>query len=268
MTCNKYYKYRLQQRAGETNHYLLAGRLLQEYVCLNFAKAERQRFNFVEMNQAKLRADVYQNIVDHMRQADVEENNLGRQIILPATHIGSPRDMHARFQDAMATVRRHGKPDLFITMTCNPMWKEIQDELLPGQKPENRDDLISRVFKLKLTALTEEILKNGIFGARVANMEVIEFQKRGLPHAHMLIILQPRHSIKSAEKVDQIVSAEIPPKPESIHDDDSDIQQQKREQAQRLRELVLRNMVHGPCGTKKTNSPCMYNAQGEITVMA
>ena len=58
-------------------------------------------------------------------------------------------------------------------------------------------------------------------------MEVIEFQKRGLPHAHMLIILQQRHSVKSAEKVDQIVSAEIPPKHESIYDDDPETQQKK-----------------------------------------
>ena len=41
MTCNKYYKYRLQQRAGETNYFLLSGRLFQEYVCLSFAKAEQ-----------------------------------------------------------------------------------------------------------------------------------------------------------------------------------------------------------------------------------
>ena len=122
LTCNKFYKYRLQQRPGETNHYLLAGRLFQEYVCLNFAKAEQQRFNFEEMNQAKLRTEIYQNIVDNMNSADVDKNDLGRKIILPATHVGSPRDMHARFQDAMAIVRRYAKPHFFITMTCNPAW--------------------------------------------------------------------------------------------------------------------------------------------------
>ena len=130
-----------------------------------------------------------------MQAGDFDPKQLGREVILPASHIGSPRDMHARFQDAMATVRRYGKPHLFITMTCNPTWKEIQDELLPGQKAEDRPDLSSRVFQLKLQALEEEILENGIFGARVANMRVIEFHKKGLPHAHMLIILQQRHAI-------------------------------------------------------------------------
>lgn len=181
LTCNKYYKYSLQSRPGKMNHYLLAGRLFQKYVCLSFTKAEQQRFNFVEKNQAKLRTEVYRNIVDNMTGADVDASKIGRQIILPTTHIGSPRDLHSRFQDVMATVRKYGKPHLFITMTCNPMWKEIQGELLQAQRAEDRPDLVSRVFQLKLKAMEEEIIKHCIFGARIANMRVTEFQKRGLP---------------------------------------------------------------------------------------
>ncbi|CAE1250270.1 unnamed protein product [Acanthosepion pharaonis] len=40
--------------------------------------------------------------------------------ILPATFTGSPRYMHARTQDAMIYVRKYGRPDLFVTFTCNP----------------------------------------------------------------------------------------------------------------------------------------------------
>ena len=80
------------------------------------------------------------------------------------------------------------------------MWKEIQDELLQGQKAEDRPDLVSRVFQMKLQSLGEEILKGGIFGAMIANMRVIEFKKRGLPYAHMLIILQNIHVITCALK--------------------------------------------------------------------
>ena len=39
-------------------------------------------------------------------------------------------------------------------------------------------------------------------------MRTTEFQKRGLPHAHILIILQERHAIKGAQQVDQILSAQ------------------------------------------------------------
>ena len=85
-------------------------------------------------------------------------------------------------------------------------------------------DLVSRVFQLKLKALEEDLLKDGIFGARIANLRVNEFQKREFPHAHMLIILQQRHAIVDAQQVDQIVSAEIPPHPSTIHDPDEGTQ--------------------------------------------
>ena len=32
--------------------------------------------------------------------------------------------MHKQYQNAMAIVRKHGKPDLFLTFTCNPKWRE------------------------------------------------------------------------------------------------------------------------------------------------
>ena len=41
--------------------------------------------------------------------------------------------MHKLYQDGMAIVRVFGKPDLFITITCNPKWPEIQNALFIGQ---------------------------------------------------------------------------------------------------------------------------------------
>jgi hypothetical protein len=40
-----------------------------------------------------------------------------------------------RYMDAKALVRRFGKPDIFLTMTCNPNWDEIKCELYLGQTP-------------------------------------------------------------------------------------------------------------------------------------
>lgn len=81
--------------------------------------------------------------------------------------------------DAMAIVRTFGKPTLFITITCNPKWPEITEALLPGQKAEDRPDLVARVFHLKLERIVREVTKDGIFGKACAFMRVIEFQKRG-----------------------------------------------------------------------------------------
>ncbi|KAK1363374.1 hypothetical protein POM88_038935 [Heracleum sosnowskyi] len=50
-------------------------------------------------------------------------------------------------------------------------------------------DIVSRVFKMKLDQMTNDIKKKSYFGKCVGIMYVVEFQKRGLPHVHMLIWL-------------------------------------------------------------------------------
>lgn len=44
---------------------------------------------------------------------------------------------------------RFGKPTFFITMTCNPRWREILDNVLPNQSAIDRPDIVSRVFSQK-----------------------------------------------------------------------------------------------------------------------
>ena len=78
----------------------------------------------------------------------------------------------------MAVIRAHGKPDLFITVTCNPHWAEIEQEMKNVSNPD-KITIIARVFKLKLQAILDDIYKNKIFGNVKAKMYVIEFQKRG-----------------------------------------------------------------------------------------
>jgi len=70
--------------------------------------------------------------------------------------------MHGIFQDSMAIARYFKKIDLFITVTANPHWVEVQRELLPGQDPSDRPDLIARIFQLKKEAILRDIIKNGI----------------------------------------------------------------------------------------------------------
>ena len=84
-------------------------------------------------------------------------------------------------------------------MTCNPNWAEIKSELLPHQKPDDRPDIVVRVFHIKLHKLIDEI-KGKIFGETRAWCYVIEFQKRGLPHAHILVWLG--NKIQDADSVD------------------------------------------------------------------
>ena len=165
---------------------------------MGWVVTENQRLNYAAMNQKALRADTYKNVkeltAEQFRDPDAvfgddhQVPSVGRKI-LPSSHTGGPRYMNKQFQDAMAIAREHHKPDFFITMTCNPQWPEIKEELLQGQTPQDRPDLITRVFKLKKDQLLHDIIKGGLFGEVVAHMHVIEWQKRGLPHAHILIIM-------------------------------------------------------------------------------
>lgn len=85
--------------------------------------------------------------------------------------------MFELYQDAMAIVSHYGKPDLFLTFTCNPKWKEIQENLLPGQTAWDRPDLVCRVFKMKLDEFLKDLYKQQVFGKVKASVHVVEFQK-------------------------------------------------------------------------------------------
>ena len=102
----------------------------------------------------------------------------------------------------MSLVQKFGKLDLFITMTCNLGWEEIENDLLPTQTAQDRLDLLARVFKLKFEELKDDIVVKGVLGRVIVYVQVFEFQKRGLPHAHMLIILDEDNKLYNPEDYD------------------------------------------------------------------
>jgi hypothetical protein len=116
------------------------------------------------------------------------------------------------YQDSMAIVRHYGKPTLFITFTANPRWIEIQRELLPGPNASDRPDLVARVFDMKVKELLNDLKVKQIFGSYKGLVRTIEYQKRGLPHLHLLLFLDSDSNYDTKEKIDQIISAELPSK--------------------------------------------------------
>ena len=142
--------------------------------------------------------------------ANVGENIGMRRTILPGSFQGGPRQMQQLYHDAMATVRKLRKPDLFITFTCNPTWIEIKEAILPNQSPSDRPDIISRVFRMKLNELLNDIQKKQVFGKVIGLIHVIEFQKRGLPHAHILLMLHPDDKPHTPDDYDSFACAELP----------------------------------------------------------
>ncbi|CAE1313400.1 unnamed protein product [Acanthosepion pharaonis] len=165
--------------------------------------------------------------------------------ILPATFAGSPRYMHARMQDVMTYVRKYGRPGLFITFTCNPKWYAIAKQLMPGQSAYDRADFIVRVYHLKLGKLMDVITKGQVLGAVCCRMHTIEWQKRGLAHAHILIWLCDKIE---ATEFDHLISAEI-------SDPSADPE---------LYEIVTTNMIYSPCGSPYNYTSC-HNSDSKCT---
>ncbi len=100
--------------------------------------------------------------------------------------------------------------------------------------------MVIRVFNLQFDALLKDI-KDGVFGNVIVKIWVIQFQKRGLPHVHILIILDDVSKLRTAEDYDSIVSVEIldPIRHPKAH------------------KIVTACMVHGPCGLNFLNAQCM-----------
>ncbi|KAG5883854.1 hypothetical protein JTB14_034824 [Gonioctena quinquepunctata] len=69
-------------------------------------------------------------------------------------------------------------------------------------------------------------------------MYSIEWQKRGLPHVHLLLWLTEK---LCPNQIDEVISAEIP----------------NPERDRKLYDTVTENMIHGPCGALNPSSPCM-----------
>ena len=84
-----------------------------------------------------------------------------------------------------------------------------------------------------------------MFGQYAGSVYTIEYQKRGLPHMHLLLFwhLEDRMRFRNVESIDQIICAEFP----SAEDDPDG----------KLFDIVSSTMVHGPCGDYNPTLTCM-----------
>lgn len=83
-------------------------------------------------------------------------------------------------------------------------------------------------------------------GKVIAQVHVIEFQKIGLPQAHILVIFDENDKKTTTENCDEIFSAEIP----------------NPETQQALYAAVAKHMIHNPCGLLNRDAVCMREVVG------
>jgi hypothetical protein len=221
-------------------------RLFQEYCVDMGAKIEAQRLKFVQTHQTQLRADSHKGVSEAISSKDTNPTALGKMVVLPATFHGSARHLHSLYQDSMARVRHFGKPTLFCTMTCSPDWPEFEQLMWgkdTGETAWQRPDVVTRVWELRKKQFLHDVLVAGVLGEVAAYSWVVEFQKRGLPHLHILLIMKHNSRLHTPDDYDTAVCAEIPD-PEKFEE---------------LHKIVQKHMIHGPCGPLNPKAPCMEN---------
>jgi hypothetical protein len=214
--------------------------LRHQYIVDAYAAIEQSRLKYLHLNQ-ELRVDIYQGFQNAIAIGDNSVVAIGQRIILPSSFTVRPRHMVQNYQNAMAICKWAGCLNAFVTFTCNPQWLEIKRALLLGQQPQDRPDLVTQVFKIKLKEFINDIHKKHILGRTIAGIYVVEFQKRGLSHAHILIFFTEDCKPHMVEDVDHMINAELP----------------NSETNKLAHETVVKCMMHGPCGVAFPNAPCM-----------
>ena len=156
-------------------------RLSLEFYCDMYAQHEARlaAFHSLPRQQAMYRCASYAAVHDQLQRDGGDNsnlNNVGRPMILPSSFVGSPRFYHQLYLDAMALPCRYHKPDLFITITCNPNWPEIAAAVPAGSHWRFHPDIVGRAFMMKFKSILAEITEDEIFGPVLAFVWRVEWQ--------------------------------------------------------------------------------------------
>lgn len=168
-----------------------------------YSRVEEERLNYIlnekkRLNKEKIRQRPTTIEEDFENEEDGNEGDLH----LPASFLGSKKWCSVHVANALALARCRGKPSFFITMTNNPNWEEIRSRLRPGQNASELSLIVVRAFHSRFGKLKDLLRK--YFGKIAYIVDVIEFQKRGLPHAHIVMHVNPELPI---DQIDKIISA-------------------------------------------------------------
>ncbi|KAK9053778.1 hypothetical protein SSX86_024852 [Deinandra increscens subsp. villosa] len=195
--------------------YVDLGSCDQQYLVDAYIAIERNRLDYLAQNRNDLRTDILRGVEDAIGRGDTEGRNIGKRIILPSSFTRGP----------------------------SANLPEIKRELekTPMLSARDRANLIAIVFEMKVDAFVAFLKKERPFGVVAADLNTIEFQKRGLPHCHTLLWVTEPFRIRSAEQIDAFISAKFSDK----------------ELEPVLHKIVSDTMIHGPCGLLNSAASCM-----------
>ena len=91
------------------------------------------------------------------------------------------------------------------------------------------------------------IKSENIFGRFRGDIYTIEYQKRGLPHMHLLIFLHSADQFLKAFQIDKVICAELLTTKTDFNGE--------------LTKIVTSVMLHSPCGDINPHSPYISNVR-------
>ena len=125
----------------------------------------------------KLRIVCYKGIFEHVARSILNNPNNFNNSERICNVFVLPRNMHENYQDAMAIVRAIGRPDSFITITCNLNWPELRRIISKspiGTTCNDIPNITVRLFYSKLCALLSNIVSGKLFGKILAHVYTID----------------------------------------------------------------------------------------------
>nr|GEY52830.1 DNA helicase [Tanacetum cinerariifolium] len=184
------------------------------YVVTAYCVVEQTRLDYIRQTQNDIRNEYLLGIYDAILRGDRNGSDLGTRTILSASFTGGPRYMYAYYLDALAICQ--------LTTA-------------------DRADIVDRIFEQKVCYYIKFVRNTKIFGHITAVLYTIEFQKRGLPHCHLLLWVSFSTKVQQDIDVDKYISAELP---HPVQDPEA-------------YRVISELMIHGPCGYGNKNASCM-----------
>ena len=208
-------------------HLFNAGVGFGEYLFTQFARSLVHTLNQVECDRAQrtLRQSTISKAVKRRHDAAVAHAAqhgyalgamFGKAVTIPRTVEGSPMYYKHYLKAAYSVVAKYGRGyDLFITVVGSKHCNELLQSVTGFTHNSLRDrwslfyqhDLHARAFASKLRRLENELLEGLLTGEVADLLRSIEYQRLGIPHAHILLMLGRALTV---EDIDRVCTVEIP----------------------------------------------------------
>jgi hypothetical protein len=178
--------------------------LREEFICAISGRLSNMRVQFLAKAQRRYFARE-DEIRDPIEEDRVKE--YGMRTFIPSSLTDSNEYWRDVATKCFALSTQLGAPTFFLTFTMNPYWLEFQ-ALKRGDAAYSDSAMAAIIFRLKLNGLMKFIESRRTLGKVLAFVWRIEYQKRGLPHAHVLFWTD--YDTSSIPAVEKVVNVRLP----------------------------------------------------------